>query len=122
MNFRLIPFLLISFLLSSCASIINEDTTQVSLETSTGEKADVVIGGVTYSIPSKVKLNRSREDLEIISKNNNCDENTTLGPELSPVFFLNIIAGGGLGSTTDFASSNMWDYSKKIVIKCKVEI
>ena len=119
MNFKLIPLLLISFLLSSCASIINEDTTQVSLETSTGEKADVVIGGMTYSIPSKVKLKRSREDLEIISKNKNCDEKTKVGPELSPVFFLNIIAGGGLGSTTDFASSNMWDYSKKIVIKCK---
>ena len=119
MKFKLIQMLLLSFLISSCASILNEDTTQVSLETSTGEKADVIISGLTYSVPSKVKLKRSRDTLEITSKNKNCDEKTKVEPKLSPVFFLNIIAGGGLGSTTDFASSNMWAYDEKVVIKCK---
>ena len=92
-------------LVTSCASIVNEDTTKVKLMTSTGEKADVTIDGIKYSIPATIKVKRSREKLDIVSNNENCDKNTTVESTIDPVFFGNIIIGGGLGSTTDFAQA-----------------
>ena len=39
--------ILAMLLVTSCASIVNEDTTKVKLMTSTGEKTDVTIDGIS---------------------------------------------------------------------------
>jgi uncharacterized protein YceK len=112
----LICALIASGLLSGCATIIDGKTQKINLETS--KPTTVAINGQQYSAPSVIALDRSDKDAILV--NQECNKTILLAHKINPTFFVNILSGGVIGSTTDFASGSAWEYDKSnINVECK---
>ena len=105
--------------LTGCATILNDDTQRINVTTSNNVKTDIQISGQTYQAPSIITLDRSKKDLVIKAKNPNCTQQYLLKSKVDNKFWLNILSGGTFGSTTDYASEEMWSYQDEVELKCK---
>ena len=104
--------------ISGCATILNDETHNVNLTTSNGKKTTVNIQGRNYTAPGIVQLNRSKEDLTIVADSDTCKGQTAVPSTVDSVFFLNILTGGVFGSSTDYATEEMWKYDTNIQVTC----
>jgi uncharacterized protein YceK len=103
--------------LSGCATILNEPTKKVNLQTTNGEKAILSVDGVNVNAPGMVDLPRKKEGVMISSPDGKCVQ-TAVPSKVDTKFFINVLSGGAFGSTTDFASGEMWTYDDTLVVQC----
>lgn len=117
---RFAMFVLISgFALSGCATILNDDTQQVNVSSSTGSEITGTVDGMPFKAPGIVRLTRENKDKIFITETEGCSKQVVAPKTVDLKFFINVLSGGAFGSTTDFATANMWKYSDNIVIPCK---
>jgi len=102
-------------LINGCATIISGRTQKITLLST--DKQNVQIDGTSYSSPSIINIDRSKED-KIVTVDG-CDKKIILKSKMNPAFFGNILLGGLLGSTTDATTNSMWKYSEdNITVDC----
>lgn len=106
--------------LTSCATILNEDTQRINVTTSNNVKTDIIVNGQTYQAPSILTLDRSEKDLVIKAQNPNCNQDYLLKSKVDNKFWLNILSGGTFGSTTDYSTEEMWTYQDEVELKCRL--
>jgi len=97
--------ILVTFMLvmSSCSSIMSGTTQKVTI-TSNINGCDIRINGNSVGkTPTTVRIKREDRMHLIVTKSGYEDYNTTMETKLDPWFWGNIILGGVIGSTTDFA-------------------
>ena len=116
---KLISLAVISFLMTGCASIINEKTQSVNVSTSNGAKISGVVNGQAFTAPSVVPLVRENKNKVFVTDNAKCAKETVAEKTVDPIFFINVLSGGPFGSTTDYSSEKMWKYSENVVIRCQ---
>lgn len=104
---------------SGCATIINDKTQKLNISTSNGAKVSGTFNGQTFDAPGVVEVIRANKDATIIVKQDGCAEQTIANKKVDTVFFMNVLLGGGLGSTTDYATEKMWKYDDNLSISCK---
>lgn len=107
-----------SMALSGCATILSGDTQKVNVTTSNNKSATAVVDGKSFQVPGTIEVQRKNADM-VVKASGNCQGETVAKKDINPVFFVNILTGGPLGSTTDYASESMWKYDDNINIKCK---
>jgi len=105
--------------LSGCATILKGKTQKVNIATSNGEEIQATVDGKTVQVPAIVEVKRQKKELIVSTAAQNCTPSTVVNNEIEPVFFVNILSGGVIGSTTDYASESMWKYDENITINCK---
>lgn len=106
-------------LMTGCASILNNKTQMVNITASNGAKVTASADGRTFQTPSIVGLQRSQLDKVITTTDANCNPQTLAPRKIDPIFFINVVSGGALGSTTDYSTEKMWKYDDNLVISCK---
>lgn len=120
LTYRIFPAIGMVVLLGGCASILTDDTTPVNVGTSNGKKVPIKIDGVVYQAPTVVNVKKSDKDKMIMaSSKSGCARQTVLKRKVEDVFWVNILSGGVLGSTTDYATDKMWSYEDSVIISCR---
>lgn len=104
---------------TGCATIINDKTQKVNINTSNGAKIKGTVDGMPFEAPGVVNLVRSKQDKVIVVDDANCSKQTVATKKVDSVFWLNIFTGGAYGSTTDYATEKMWKYDDNLTIACK---
>jgi len=106
-------------LLSGCSSIINDKNQQVNVTTSNGAPIKGTVNGVTFSAPGIVALSRENKSKVFVTDNANCAKETVAEKTVDPIFFVNVLSGGPIGSSIDYGTEKMWKYADNITIACK---
>lgn len=104
--------------LAGCASILNDETQKVNIVSSNGQDFSGTVDGKTFTGPGIVELKRENADKTIVVETAGCTRQTVANKEVSPSFWINILAGGALGSTTDYSTEKMWEYDDTIEVNC----
>ena len=107
-----------AFLVSGCASILNDKTQQVNVSTSNGKSIKGTVNGVPFTAPGIVTLNRENQNKIFNVETEGCAKQTVAEKKVDLKFFINVLSGGVFGSTTDYATEKMWAYSDNIIISC----
>lgn len=115
-KFALFSAIVAAMLFSGCATISNQMSQRVAIGTNTGDAVTADINGQKVMLPASVKISRSNDTVvKILPVDNPGYEATQLvivgKQNLSMWFWGNIITGGTLGSTTDYLTGGMWQYS-----------
>jgi len=107
---------------SGCASIIDGKHQNIHLMPSTSGKVTATVmspsGIQEVTLPTVIHTERSREDIVVKVNEDKCYEESTQAVEssINPVILGNIITGGLVGSTTDFATGAAWEYDKSAIV------
>ncbi|MFN3888421.1 MAG: hypothetical protein ACK4MG_15815 [Aquabacterium sp.] len=107
-----------SVLASGCASIFNDATQTVTIVASNGQPVQGTVDGKPFQTPSQVQVQRQKASKLISVTSPGCAAQTVADSSVDFKFFGNIITGGLIGSSTDFATERMWKYSDNIIIPC----
>ncbi|AXE29512.1 adenosine deaminase [Chromobacterium phragmitis] len=119
MKLLLLPAALLALGLTGCASILNDQTQQVNVSSSTGTEIKGTIDGQAFKAPGIVNLKRENKNKIIMTETEGCAQQTVAEKTVDPKFFINILSGGAFGSTTDYSTEKMWKYSDNIVVSCR---
>jgi hypothetical protein len=119
MRFRIALVFTSAVALSGCATIINKPTQAVNVSASNGQQVKGTVNGVPFSGPGVVQVKRENKNKTFTTDDANCSKETVAAKQVDSVFFINILSGGLLGSSTDFGSEKMWKYNDNVVINCK---
>ena len=106
--------------LASCATILSGKTQKINVS-SVGEKnVKFEIDGQTYKTPAIITVERENKDKIIKVLDDKCSQKQILlNKKINPVFFVNILSGGVLGSTIDYVTNAMWEYDSNVQIDCR---
>ena len=98
--------------LLSCATIMSGSTQNISFNSSP-PGATVNIGGMARgTTPVIVSLKRTPFPQQVTFSKDGYEENVSLlQTEINDMFWVNIFGGGAFGSTTDYVSGSMYEYS-----------
>ena len=108
-----------SVLLSGCSTILTDDSQTVNVSTSNGQDATVNIDGQSFNVPGIATIKKDGAQTKILSTSTEgCVKSMALNREVEPTFFVNILTGGPLGSSTDYGTDSMWKYEDNIVLNC----
>lgn len=117
---RLFPVALAAVIgLSGCASILNDQTQQVNVSSSTGAPINGTVDGKPFTAPGVVSITRENKNKIFVTSTEGCAKQTVAEKTVDPKFFVNILSGGAFGSTTDYATEKMWKYNENVVITCQ---
>lgn len=105
--------------LSACATIMNDKTQKINVTTSTGREIEGTVDGMPFKAPSILEVTRHKQDKIFVTNDPKCNQSTIAPKSIDSVFWVNIITGGVFGSTTDYASEEMWKYQDTVTITCK---
>lgn len=111
--------LLLGFVLSGCASILNDDTQKINITTSNNTEIKGNIDGVPFTGPGIVSVKRAKADRILASDTPACNKQTLLHSSVDTKFYINILSGGTFGSSTDYSTDKMWKYEDTVLIPCK---
>lgn len=105
-----------AILFSGCASIVGGGGSQtISVNSSKPVKAKLAYtdgsGVQNFTAPATLSVDRRSKDI-IISSEDGSFASTTHKSRLNGWFWGNIITGGVIGSTTDFATGAAWKYDE----------
>jgi uncharacterized protein YceK len=106
-------------LLTGCSSIINDKNQQVNVSTSNGTSVKGTVNGTPFTAPGIVALPRENKSKVFTTDNPNCAQETVAEKTVDPIFFINLLAGGPIGSSVDYGTEKMWKYADNITITCK---
>jgi hypothetical protein len=96
---------------SGCASILDGGT-QVVTFNSDPRRVKIFINGVQVGVtPLSTQVKRSKDTIVVAKKDGYEDEPVALQTRLNTYFWGNILCGGLLGSTTDYATGAMIEYA-----------
>lgn len=104
--------------MSGCASILNEKTQAVNVTATNGQSFKGTVDGVPFNGPAVVQLKRTKASKVFKVETAGCAPETVAQSEVDTKFFINILSGGGIGSTTDYATEKMWKYNDSVAINC----
>ncbi len=108
---RLAVILSLMFLVTNCASIIDGSNQVVSVNSNV-QGADVYINGILVGkTPFSGQVKNKNNTQVRVEKKGYTTQTITLSTSLPVSFWGNVISGGFLGSTTDFASGAAYQYS-----------
>ncbi|OWY38204.1 adenosine deaminase [Xenophilus sp. AP218F] len=105
--------------LTGCASILNDQTQQVNVSSTTGSDIKGTVDGKPFKGPGIVELKRENKNKIFMTETEGCASQTVVEKSVDPKFFVNILSGGAFGSTTDYSTEKMWKYSENVVVSCK---
>lgn len=106
-------------LLAGCSSIINDKNQQVNVTTSNGVNVKGTVNGTPFSAPGVVALPRENKSKIFTTEQPNCAKETVAEKTVDPIFFINLLAGGPIGSSIDYGTEKMWKYADNITITCQ---
>jgi hypothetical protein len=105
--------------LSGCATILNDETQAINVTASNNRVAEGTIDGQAFKTPAVINVTRENKAKVLAVSTEGCAKETSLQPSVDSKFFINILTGGLLGSSTDLSSGEMWRYSENVVIQCQ---
>ena len=108
-------------MMSGCASILNDKTQTINVAASNGASISGTVDGQKFTAPGPVTVTRTKAAKVFTADSPECAQSTVVNSDVDPKFWLNIIIGGGFGSTTDYSTEKMWHYSDNVVISCGQE-
>lgn len=107
-------------LASGCATVLNDESQNINVLTSNGEKMTGNINGIPFTAPGIVSIKRAQAGAILVSDTEGCTPQTIAASSVDMKFFINIFIPGNLfSSSTDFATEEMWKYENAITIHCK---
>ena len=96
---------------SGCATILDGSSQPVNIDSSP-HGARIYVNGVEVgTTPLSMLMKRSKSTMILAKKNGYEDQQLALQTKINNTFWVNILTGGPLGSTTDYASDAMIEYS-----------
>lgn len=107
---------------SGCASIIDGKHQNVNLVPSTSGKVSATVvspsGVQEVTLPTVIHTERSKEDIIVKVEESRCYEESTqtVQSSVNPLILGNVICGGLLGSTTDFATGAAYEYDNSAIV------
>ena len=104
---------------TGCSTILNEDTQKINVATSTGSSISGTVNGTPFTAPGVVSVTREKADKVFVTSAPGCANQTVATKKVDSTFFVNILAGGAFGSTTDYSTGKMWGYDETVTINCK---
>lgn len=113
--------LLVSFVISGCATAFNDKTQDITLVTSNGKPTEVTINGVKYQAPGVISVPRSRKSTVIVANSSTCKGETPLSSFIDDSFVVANLLFPPWGHAIDYYNSSedkMWRYSSGIKVKC----
>lgn len=119
-NILLIACILISSMLTGCASIVSGHHQSVSVTTDPVKGANCVLEnnkGTWYvpSTPGSVTINRSYENLNVDCKKKGYPKaHKSVASSTKAIAFGNVIFGGPVGGAVDVATGAAYDYPQEI--------
>jgi hypothetical protein len=108
----------IAVLSTGCATILNEPTQGVNISGTGGKSIAGTIDGKTFSTSGIVQVKRQKAAHTLTVTTPGCAKETLVASNVDPKFFINVLSGGPLGSSTDYGSDRMWKYDDNIVVSC----
>lgn len=115
----LIAVALVAATTSGCSTILNDETQKINITSSNTTPIVGSVDGKPFTGPGIVEVKRSNSDKLIKVDTADCAKETLLAKQVDSKFFINILSGGAFGSTTDYATEEMWKYEDNVVIQCK---
>ena len=108
--------LFVPILLVSCATILSGRQANVTVQTSTGEKAKATVDGETFFIngPTKIKVDRGFKKSIITAENETSEGSVEVKKGFNPVTLGNILLGGVIGLAVDGATGAMTKPKEKV--------
>jgi hypothetical protein len=119
MQMKSVTAVLAIIALSGCSTILNEETQKINITSSNAQPITGSVDGVPFNGPGIVQVKRANADKVVKVDTPDCAKETLLAKQVDSKFFINVLSGGALGSTTDYASEEMWKYDDNVVIQCK---
>jgi len=117
-NIKVLTLGLAIALSSGCSTILNDDTQRVNITSSNSKPFEGRINGDTFIGPGVVEVKRKNADKVVYVDTEGCSQETLMAKQVDTKFFINILSGGALGSTTDYATERMWKYDDNVVVQC----
>lgn len=108
----------IVLVMTGCASVVNEKTQVVNVQSSDGRPVKGTVNGQPFSGPGPVYLTRENRDKLFVTETAGCAHNTVAPKQMDSIFWGNVLIGGFFGSTTDSATEKMWKYQESVTIPC----
>lgn len=105
-------------LVSGCASILNDDNQTVNISASNGKELQGTVNGTPFKGPGPVSFKREKTAKTLVTETPGCARETVVDSTVDPKFFVNILSGGALGSSTDYGTGKMWKYADNVVVSC----
>ncbi|MFN5048501.1 hypothetical protein [Roseateles sp.] len=118
-KFNIAALMAVAVLSTGCASILNEQTQAVNVTSSNGKPMSGSVDGKAFSAPAVVQFTRAKGDKVVTVDTPGCAKSTAVPSSVDTKFFINILSGGALGSTTDYATERMWKYADSVVVSCQ---
>lgn len=110
MLFRL-SILVLAIVSSGCATILDGSSQPVNIDSSP-HGARIYVNGIEVgTTPLSMLMKRSKSTMILAKKNGYEDQQLALQAKINNTFWGNILTGGPFGSTTDYASDAMVEYS-----------
>lgn len=110
MRFRL-SLLLLAMVYSGCATVLDGSSQPVNIDSSP-HGARIYVNGIEVgTTPLSMQMKRSKSTMILAKKNGYEDQQLALQTKINGTFWVNILTGGPFGSTTDYASDAMVEYS-----------
>ncbi len=108
---KLVAVFSLMFLVTNCASIIDGSEQLVSVNSNI-QGAEVYVNGLLVGkTPFSGKIKKKNNSQVRIQKEGYTTQTITMSTSLPVSFWGNVISGGLLGSTTDYASGAAYEYS-----------
>lgn len=105
-------------LMTGCASILNKETQPVNVSSANGKPIKGTVDGAPFVGPGVVMVYRQKAPKIFNVETEGCAKSTSVASGVDIKFFGNIILGGVIGSSTDYATDKMWKYEENVVIPC----
>ena len=106
-----LSILVLAMVSSGCATILDGSSQPVNFNSSPNGARMYVNGVEVGTTPLTMLVKRSKTTMILAKKNGYEDQQLLLQTKTNNTFWGNIILGGPLGSTTDYASDAMIEYS-----------
>ncbi len=105
--------------LTGCASILNDKTQRINVSASNGAEIKGTVNGQPFAGPGVIEVLRENKDKVFSTETAGCSREFVAPKSVDTKFWINILTGGVLGSSTDYGTEKMWKYDDQVVIPCK---
>lgn len=116
---KILMLLISGLILSSCATILNDEYQQINVGSSNNSEIKGSINGIPFTGPGIISVKRAKADKILLVSNSNCTKQTLLKSDVDMKFFINVLSGGTFGSSTDYATEKMWKYQDNVSVVCQ---
>ena len=111
MKTHIVAILALCAAFTGCASIVSGTSQVVSINSNVQGATVSINGNQVGSTPFTSSIPRGKDTTVTVSKKGYTSQTIVLSTKLETIFWGNIIFGGLIGSTTDFATGACWEYS-----------